>query len=239
MAKIKMIAAIGKNNELGKNNDLIWRLKGDLRFFREQTTNHKIVMGYNTFESLPRLLPKREHVILTHKNIEIDGAKVFNSFEDLNNYLSILDEDVYIIGGASIYKLFIDIADELILTEIDAECLDADVYFPVFDRKDSYVEMIKECEEDGIKYRHVKYIKKPKCMISYGECCKYDGSVDITEQSEVATIVSLNKAFNMTYEEFSEMMSVCEKQPDIWVDPALEKFVDSSKVKKIGTIDEQ
>ena len=205
MAKLIMIAAIGKNNELGKNNDLIWRLKGDLKFFREQTTNHKIVMGYNTFESLPGLLPKREHIILTHKNIKIDGAKIFNTFEGLTKYLATIDEDVYIIGGASIYQLFIDIADELVLTEIDDEYFEADVYFPQFDKKDCNVEVIQECEENNIKYRHVKYIKRPKYTISY--------------------------------EEFSKMMDVCEKQSSTWTDPALEQFIHPSKVKKMGSID--
>lgn len=237
MAKIIMIAAIGRNNELGKNNDLIWRLKGDLKFFREQTINHKIVMGYNTFESLPGLLPKREHIILTHKNIQIDGTQIFNDFEDLNNYLSTLDEDIYVIGGASIYKLFIDIADELVLTEIDAECLDADVYFPPFDKKDCDVEVIKECEENDIKYRYIKYTKRPKCILSYGEYCEIDGSFDLSAQSQLSIVTPLNKALDMTFEEFSKIMNTCEKQSDTWVDPALEQFVRSSKIKKIGTID--
>lgn len=196
MAKIIIIAAIGKNNELGKNNDLIWRLKGDLKFFKEQTTNHKIVMGYNTFKSLPRLLPNRKHIILTHKEIEIDGCQVFNDFNKLNNYLATLNEDIYIIGGGSIYKLFIDIADELILTEINDECLDAQVYFPTFDKNDCFKEVINECQEDGIKYSHVKYTKRPKYMISYDSCCISDHSIDINEElgcsSKIKKIGTIN-----------------------------------------------
>lgn len=67
MTKIIIIAAIGKNGELGKNNNLIWHLKEDLKFFKEVTTNHIIVMGYNTFKSLPCLLPNRTHIVLTHR----------------------------------------------------------------------------------------------------------------------------------------------------------------------------
>lgn len=166
MAKLKLVAAIGKNNELGKDNHLIWHLKGDLKFFKEQTINHKIVMGYHTFQSLPGLLPKREHIVLTHKNIEIDGVQTFHTFQDLTCYLSTLDEDAYIIGGASIYKLFMNMVDELILTEIDAEYPEADVYFPVFDKNDCKQEMIKECEENHIKYKHIRYIKRPNLMLS-------------------------------------------------------------------------
>ena len=90
--------------------------------------NHIIVMGYNTFKSLPKLLPGRKHIILTHRDINSDGVQVFHNMEELLTYLNSLDEDVYIIGGASIYEQFIPYANELLLTEIDAECFDADVY---------------------------------------------------------------------------------------------------------------
>jgi len=93
MAKITIIAAIGQNRELGKNNDLIWHLKGDLQFFKSCTTNHKIIMGMNTFKSLPRLLPNREHIILSHQKTKINGTTIFNSLEELLNYLKELDEE--------------------------------------------------------------------------------------------------------------------------------------------------
>lgn len=156
MANIKIIAAIGKNLELGKDNDLIWHLKEDMKFFKENTMNHKVVMGYNTFKSLPGLLKSREHIVITRKDLDIPSVMVFHDFDSLISYLDNINEDVYIIGGASIYKLFIDIADELILTEIDKEA-QADVYFPEFN-KDNYVrKVIKENEENGIKYKFVSY----------------------------------------------------------------------------------
>lgn len=160
MAKIIMIAAIGKNNELGKDNNLIWHLKGDLKFFKEATMNHKIVMGYKTFESLGRLLPGREHIVLTHRDLQIEGVKIFNDFENLKEYLSSLDEDIYIIGGSSIYKLFIDITDELLLTKIDAECLNADAYFPEFNKENYEEEILSENKENDIPYKHVRLRRK-------------------------------------------------------------------------------
>lgn len=157
MAKITIIAAIGKNRELGKNNNLIWHLKGDLQFFKETTTNHKIIMGMNTFKSLPRLLPNREHLILSHQNIKIDGVKIFNSLESLLVYLKKLQEEVYIIGGASIYKLFLPYADELILTEINASDDTADVYFPEFDKTNYEKKILKDNIDKDITYKHVCY----------------------------------------------------------------------------------
>lgn len=160
MAKLIIIAAIGENNELGKNNNLIWRLKDDMKFFKENTMGHKIVMGYNTFESLPRLLPGREHLVLTHRNLAVEGIKVFNNLVELTKYLSTLDEEVFIIGGESIYKLFIDIADELILTEIDALCENADAYFPSFNKQNYEQSLIKENKENDINYKFVRYRRK-------------------------------------------------------------------------------
>lgn len=160
MAKLIIIAAIGQNNELGKNNNLIWKLKEDLKFFRDTTMGHKIVMGYNTFKSLPKLLPGREHIILTHRDLKIEGVKIFNEFESLISYLKNIQEDIYIIGGASIYKLFIDYVDELLLTEIQACCIDADAYFPDFNKEEFTKEILKEVNTEDISYTHARYRKK-------------------------------------------------------------------------------
>ena len=129
---ISIIAAIGKNNELGKNNDLIWHLPNDLKFFKEQTINQTIVMGYNTFVSLGRVLPKRTHIVLSYEKVRLpDEVIQFNNLDDLNDFIK--DKNVFIIGGASLYQQFIDKADRLYLTEINAKS-DADVYFPQFDK---------------------------------------------------------------------------------------------------------
>ncbi len=159
MAKLIIMAAIGKNGELGKDNDLIWHLKEDLKFFKEKTINHKVVMGYNTFKSLPKLLVNRTHIVLTHHDIDNKDVLVFNNFNDLINYLNNLDEDVYIIGGSKIYDLFMPLVDELILTEIDDKN-DADVYFPKFNKDDFLKRVIDSNEEESLKYKHVLYRRK-------------------------------------------------------------------------------
>lgn len=159
MNKIKIIAAIGKNYELGKDNKLIWNLPKDLIFFKNQTMGKTIVMGYNTYKSLPKLLPNRKHIVLTHKIINNSEVKTFNNFKDLLEYIKIIDDDVYIIGGESIYKLFIDIADEIILTEID-DTRNADVYFPKFDKNKFNICEIDMEMENNVKYKHVKYLRK-------------------------------------------------------------------------------
>lgn len=161
MNNLILIGAIGKNNELGKNNGLIWYLPGDLKFFKENTINHTIVMGYNTFVSLPKLLVKRKHIVLTTKNISFpDGVIVYNNKESVIEYAKNTNEDIFIIGGASVYKEFISVSDRLLLTEIDATCKDADVYFPEFNKDEWNKDIISENEYNDIKYKHVLYKRK-------------------------------------------------------------------------------
>lgn len=137
MGKIVLIAAIGKNNELGKDNNLIWRFKEDMKFFRNNTMGKPIVMGRKTFESLPGLLPGRQHIVLTSKDLDVDSkVLVFHSLDNLLDYMDGKDEEFMIIGGASIYAQTIDHANKMLLTEIDAEDNKADAYFPTFDKKD-------------------------------------------------------------------------------------------------------
>ena len=102
-------------------------------------------MGYNTFLSLPKLLVKRKHIVLTHKDIILpDGVIKFNNKESVLEYAKNNNEDIFIIGGASVYKEFIDDSDRMILTEIDDKCDSADVYFPEFDENDWNKTIIKE-----------------------------------------------------------------------------------------------
>ncbi|MDE5539290.1 MAG: dihydrofolate reductase [Bacilli bacterium] len=157
MARIVIIAAVGKNLELGYNNNLIWHLKEDMKYFKEMTMGHKVIMGYNTYTSLPKLLVGRENIILTSKNIEIDGAQIFNNIDALMEYLDSIDEEVFIIGGAMLYKTFVDKADVLLLTEIGEECEEADVFFPSFKKENYEREVVKKGEENQIGYSFVKY----------------------------------------------------------------------------------
>lgn len=159
MADITMIAAIGKNNELGKNNKLLWNLPEDLKFFKEQTIGKKVILGRKTLESLPGLLPKRVHLVLTSQDLEeSERLKVFHSVEELLKYLDTLDEEVMVMGGGKIYKEFLPYADKLILTEI-AEEKEADTFFPEFDKTKYQKNTLCTHEETGIKYSHVIYTK--------------------------------------------------------------------------------
>ena len=163
MKNITMIAAVGKNLELGKNNKLIWPIKEDLKFFRDQTLYKPIVMGMNTLKSLPRLLPKRKHIVLTRKNISLpEEIVVIHSKEELLEYIEKYGEEVMIIGGASIYSQLLEDSYKLILTEIDAEDKDADVYFPEFKKEEWDSVELSRHEEGDIHYKHLVYTRKNK-----------------------------------------------------------------------------
>ena len=87
---INLIAAIGKNNELGKNNDLIWKFKGDMKFFKDTTMGHPIVMGRKTFESLPKVLPGRKNIVISTSEIINEEIELYKSIKDfLINYLQV------------------------------------------------------------------------------------------------------------------------------------------------------
>ena len=154
-----IIAAVGKNNELGKNNGLIWHIPGDLKFFKETTTGKTIIMGRRTFESLPRMLPNRHHIVLSSSNDFPSEVSVYKDIKDLLNDYKDMDEELFVIGGASIYKLFLDYSNKLYLTEIDASDKDADAYFPTFNKENYEQELLGENEDNGIKYKHVLYRK--------------------------------------------------------------------------------
>ena len=161
MKNITMIAAVGKNLELGKNNNLIWHLKEDMKFFKEQTMGKPIIMGRKTFESLPKLLPGRKHIILTKQNLNLpEEVLIFHDKEDLLKYIKDYQEEVMIIGGASIYKEFLNDSNKLVLTEIDAEDETAEAYFPSFDKEEWKEELLKEINDEEIKYKHMVYTRK-------------------------------------------------------------------------------
>lgn len=161
MDNISMIAAVGKNLELGKENHLIWHIKEDMKFFREQTMGKPIIMGRKTFESLPRLLPGRQHVVLTRQKNEFpSGVLVVHSKEELLEYIASYSEEVMIIGGASLYKEMLEYAKKLILTEIDAEEKKADAYFPSFFKEDWNRHLLAEKQDCDLSYKHLIYTRK-------------------------------------------------------------------------------
>lgn len=156
---VSMIAAIGKNRELGKNNDLIWHFKEDMKFFRETTTGNTVVMGRKTFESLPHALPNRRNVVITtNADYVAEGAEVVTSLEKALEVTR--NDNVFVIGGGRIYNEFLKYADKLYLTEIDAECRDADTFFPMFNKEDYKATKLTDLNVDGIHFSHIRYEKK-------------------------------------------------------------------------------
>lgn len=129
--RISIIAAIGKNRELGKGNELIWRIPADLKRVRELTTGHPLIMGRKTYDSIGHPLPNRTNIVITRSQICIEGCLVFDSLKKgLAAARAIDTEEIFIFGGASIYAEALPLIDRLYLTIIDAEDRDADTFFP-------------------------------------------------------------------------------------------------------------
>ncbi len=129
--RISIIAAVGKNRELGKGNDLIWRIPADLKRVRELTTGHPIIMGRKTYDSIGRPLPNRTNIVITRSQMCIEGCLVVDSLEKGIEAAKAIDsEEIFIFGGASIYEESMPMVDRLYLTVIDAEDKDADTFFP-------------------------------------------------------------------------------------------------------------
>ena len=129
---ITLIAAVAENNALGKDNQLLWHLPDDFKRFKNITSGHHIIMGRKTFESFPKPLPNRIHVIITRqKDYQPEACHVVDS---LAKAISVCpkDEDLFIIGGGEIYKQSIEMADKLDITRVH-HTFDADTFFPEID----------------------------------------------------------------------------------------------------------
>ena len=168
---ISIIAAVARNRAIGFKNKLIYWLPNDLKRFKALTTGHTIIMGRNTFLSLPKgALPNRRNIVLTRKGVKGELAEVREELKDntsLDFYASLEealahctpDEDIYIIGGASVYKQALPIADRLCLTEIDDTPAEADTFFPPYE--DDWQESCREDhpvdEKHAYRYSFVDY----------------------------------------------------------------------------------
>ena len=130
---ISVIAAVAKNRAIGFENKLIYWLPNDLKRFKALTTGHTIIMGRNTFLSLPKgALPNRRNIVLSRSTKDFPGCDVYSSLEEALKHCT-PDEDIYIIGGASVYRQALKIADRLCLTEINDTPEKADTFFPPYD----------------------------------------------------------------------------------------------------------
>ena len=156
---ISMIASVGRNMELGKNNNLIWHFKDDMKFFKETTMGHKVIMGRKTYESLPGSLPGREMIVISTKTVD-ENVQFIDNINSIVDKYKDSDEEIFIIGGASIYKEFMTYAGRLYLTEIDAYSKDADTFFPKFNKKEWNMMVLDEKEQDDIKFKICLYERK-------------------------------------------------------------------------------
>ncbi len=128
---ISLIAAIGKNNELGKDNALVWKLPADMKFFIKTTTLHPIIMGRKTFESIGKALPNRRNVVITRDvKYKKEGVEVVHSLHEALDLFPNQNEEIFFIGGAEIFKEVMPIADKLYITHIQATDGNANVFFP-------------------------------------------------------------------------------------------------------------
>ncbi len=155
---ISMISSVGRNLELGKNNDLIWHFKEDMKFFKNMTMNHKVVMGYNTYKSLPGNLPGREIIVVTSRTL--DDIETVNGIEPIAFKYKDSDEEIFICGGASIYKQFLPYANKLYLTEFDSEDKDADTFFPEFNKDEWKRTLLSEHSQNDTKFTMYLYERK-------------------------------------------------------------------------------
>jgi dihydrofolate reductase len=125
---ISAVVAIAENNAIGKNNQLLWRLPNDLKHFRQITTGHTVIMGRKTYDSVGKPLPNRRNIIITRQKMEIAGCEVVASVEEALA-LCAGEPEVFIVGGAEIYKLAMPVTNRIYLTIVH-QAFDADAYFP-------------------------------------------------------------------------------------------------------------
>lgn len=159
--RITLIAAVAKNRAIGYQNKLLYWLPNDLKRFKTLTTGHTIIMGRHTFESLPKgALPHRRNIVLSKTQKEFPGCDCYPSLEEALSHCS-QDEDIYIIGGASVYEQSIGKADRLCLTEIEDTPAHADAFFPPYDEwKIENKEEHDKDERHPYNYAFVDYVKK-------------------------------------------------------------------------------
>lgn len=157
---VNIIAAVAQNRAIGFENKLIYWLPDDLKRFKQLTTGHTIIMGRNTYLSLPKgALPNRRNVVLSHTVSELPGCDVYSSLDEaLRNCAD--NEDVYIIGGSSVYEQALPFADRLCLTEVHDTPANADAFFPDYSAwHESWSEDHQKDERHAHNFRFVDYIR--------------------------------------------------------------------------------
>ena len=161
---ISISVAVAKNNVIGKDNKLLWHISEDLKRFKRITSNKKMIMGRKTFESLPGILPNREHIVVTRdENFKVDSDKV-TIVHDLNSLLekySKCEDEIFVIGGAEIYKQLLPYTQKIYLTKID-ETFEGDTYFPEINYDEFKTDYVSEQftdEKNGLNYTFIDLVR--------------------------------------------------------------------------------
>ena len=157
--EIILIAAVDINLAIGKDGQIPWNIKEDLKFFKKNTENTAIIMGRATYDSIGRPLPNRKNIVMTRSIEGREGVVEVNSSEEAIREARSYSERVNIIGGEYIYKEFLPVATKLLITEIELEVDSADTYFPAWD-KNIWKEISRQTgSEKGVNFSFVEYIK--------------------------------------------------------------------------------
>ncbi len=150
---ITLIVAMGINGEIGKGNELLWHLPKDFKHFKDITSEHPILMGRKTFESIGKPLPNRTNIVISRKKDWFEeGILIVGSIKEAVKFAKKINEDIFIIGGGEIFKETLDIADRLEVTLVKAE-FDADAFFPKINPK-IWKMVSEECHEKDEKHAY-------------------------------------------------------------------------------------
>jgi Dihydrofolate reductase len=152
---ISIIVAIANDNAIGANNNLLWHISEDLRYFKRVTAGHTVVMGRNTWSSIGRPLPGRRNIVVSKSVSHIEGAEVYPTLEEALNAANAHspEEEVFIIGGGQIYEQCLPIADKLYLTVVYAQYPQATIFFPEIDYT-QWREISREYHPHGEKFEY-------------------------------------------------------------------------------------
>lgn len=161
MKNLSLIAALGYKNEIGLDNKLLWHIPEDLFFYKKMTMNKNIIMGRNTFESMPvNALKGRNPILLSSKQLDrYCDVNCYSNIDDLLNYIKKSNQDFMVVGGAKVYEEFLPYVDTMYLTEIYKE-YPADTYFPSFDYRLWESIKIADHMDEEIPYERNIYVRK-------------------------------------------------------------------------------
>ena len=156
MAIVSIIVAVGKNREIGKDNALLWQIPEDLKHFKSITTGKAIIMGERTFYSIGRALPKRLNIVLSQNpDLKIPDVTVCGSLDEAIKAGGEFSDEVFIIGGGSVYAQTIGLADKLYVTQVD-KSFEADTFFPDYSVFNKVVFESEPMESNGLKFKFME-----------------------------------------------------------------------------------